>query len=419
MSEEAYRQRLEADLMRWQADGVITEATAAAIRSRLQPIGEGVTIATVVAIVGGLLIAAAVLAFVAANWNVIARPTRLGGLLVGLAGVHVVGALFDRAGRTSLADLSAGVGAIIFGAAIALVGQMYHLAEDFAAGLLLWAFGAMVTAIFTGSRGALAVALAAGCAWSGARAFDLSDVHLPFIAFWLVAAFLALTWNAPVARHLVSIAAVAWWVLSAIGMVEARFELLFILSAGSALLLGGGLALASSGVDSPRAFGLTISNYGAMTLAVTLVGIVSNFFGSRSYDAIPAWVMACGGAGFILALVASAMSRRVGPVLAGVTIGCVLVVALDWAKPAGPDEPWLVYALALVAMLCLVVSGMLDHVRPRTVAGWIGLAAVIAAITWVIQGSLLSRAAFLAASGVVAIGLASALGRLLRKERPQ
>jgi len=51
------------------------------------------------------------------------------------------------------------------------------------------------------------------------------------------------------------------------------------------------------------------------------------------------------------------------------------------------------------------------------VAGWIGLAATIAAITWAVKGSLLGRAAFLAAAGIVAIGLASVLGRLVPKER--
>ena len=67
-------------------------------------------------------------------------------------------------------------------------------------------------------------------------------------------------------------------------------------------------------------------------------------------------------------------------------------------------------------MLCLVVSGMLDDARPRLVAGWIGLAAMIAAITWAVKGSLLGRALFLAVAGVVAIGLASLLGRVVQKE---
>src|SRR5262249_55073014 len=155
--------------LRWQDEGVISGATAEAIRGQLKPVEGGVTIATVVAIVGGLLIAAAFLALVAANWTAIARPVRFGILLAGIVSAYALGASFDRGGRSYLADLCACIGTIVFGAAVALVGQMYHLADDFAAGLLLWAVAALLAAVLTGSRGALTVALVAGCLWSGAR----------------------------------------------------------------------------------------------------------------------------------------------------------------------------------------------------------------------------------------------------------
>ena len=140
MFDRAYRQRLEADLARWEADGVITPAVVAAIRVALPPLAPGINIAVVVAIVGGLLIAAAFLAFVAAHWIEIARLLRLAILFAGILTAHGLGAWFARAGQPVLADLCAAVGAIIFGAAIALVGQMYHLGGDFAGGMLLWAW---------------------------------------------------------------------------------------------------------------------------------------------------------------------------------------------------------------------------------------------------------------------------------------
>src|SRR5437016_7480882 len=222
MSDRAYRHRLEADIARWQADGVITAAAADVIRSRLPPVPEGVTVATVVAIVGGILIAAAFLAFVAANWTAIARPVRFAMLLAGIAGAYAIGASFDHMKRPYLADLAVAAGSIIFGAAIALVGQMYHLGEDFAVGMLLWATGALVAAALTGSRGALAVALVTACIWNGMRVFESGDIHLPFVAFWLIAAGLAVMWNAAAERHLVAIAAVVWCVHSAIGLDLAR-----------------------------------------------------------------------------------------------------------------------------------------------------------------------------------------------------
>ena len=171
MFDRAYRQRLEADLARWEADGVITPAAVAAIRVALPPLAPGINIAVVVAIVGGLLIAAAFLAFVAAHWTEIARLPRLAMLFAGILSAHGLGAWFARAGHPVLADLCAAVGAIIFGAAIALVGQMYHLGGDFAGGMLLWAVGALAAAALTGSRGALAVALAAASIWSWMRVY--------------------------------------------------------------------------------------------------------------------------------------------------------------------------------------------------------------------------------------------------------
>ena len=72
-----------------------------------------------------------------------------------------------------------------------------------------------------------------------------------------------------------------------------------------------------------------------------------------------------------------------------------MVVAAGWTKGLYLPQPWAAYAFALASMLCLIVSGMLDNVRPRIVAGWLGLGLLIAGITWALRGSLLRRAAFL------------------------
>ena len=426
MLESAYRQRLEADLARWQSGGVITPAIGEAIRNDLGPSPKGVSIATMVGIVGGLLIAAAFLAFIAANWSDIARPARFAVLLAGIAGAYTAGAWFDREGRPHLADLSATVGSIIFGAAIALTGQMYHLGGDFAGGVMLWAIGALVAAALTGSRGALAVALAVACLWSGMRAIDQGEVpHLPFIAFWLVAAGLAFAWNVTAARHLVAVGAVAWWIMSGIALIDHSFDrdpfLLIAASvaAGASFLLGAGLLLATHGSESQRRLGTTLSTYGALALAVTVAMCVPDRLqptARRFSLAEPTWVIGAAIAGGILALVTAGVGRRPGPAFAALAIGLALAVTAGWVQPVKADEPWLIYAFALAAMLVLVVSGVLDDARPRVVAGWLGLAAVIATITWTVPGSLLRRAMFLAVAGSIAIALAVVLDRLTRKE---
>jgi uncharacterized membrane protein len=252
-----YRRRLDADLLSWQANGTISAEAGDAIRRALGPMPGAISVATMVGIAGGLLIAAAFLAFVAANWSAIPRVARLGMLLVGIVGAHGLGAWFARQNRPYLADAAVAVGAIVFGASIALVGQMYHLAGDFAAAMLFWALGALAAALLTNSRGALAVALVVACIWSGTRAFQFDDApHLPFVAVWLVAAALALLWNSAPARHLVAIAALAWW-----GVNGGDHNPAFVWAAGAALLLGGGLLAQAGGPAPVRALGETGATY--------------------------------------------------------------------------------------------------------------------------------------------------------------
>jgi uncharacterized membrane protein len=418
MSDRAYRQRLEADLARWQADGIVTAATVAAVRSTLPPLAPGINITVVIAIVGGLLIAAAFLAFVAAHWLELPRLLRFAMLLAGILAALGLGGWFARTGRPILADLCAGVGAIIFGAGIALVGQMYHLAGDFAGGMLLWAIGALVAAALTGSRGALAVALTAACIWSCARGFEAQDVpHFSFVAIWLAAGGLAIAWHSRVAAHLVAAAAFPWWIATAI---QPGLGTSFVLSDGAALLFGGGLALAATPWPRAATAGTVLSVYGAFSLAILAVlQVVAADDLIFSYGRAvhhPLWAMVCGAAGTILAFATSAATRRAGPAFAGTAIALVLLAAATWTSPK-TGEPWFAYALELSAMLCLVVSGMLDAARPRIVAGWLGIAGVIAGITWAVKGSLLRRSAFLAVAGAGAVALALVLNRLLSRSR--
>ncbi len=393
---------------------MITPAALATIRVAIPPLAPGINIPVVVAIVGGLLIAAAFLAFVAAHWTELARLVRLAILLAGIVGAHGLGAWFARAGRPVLADLCAGVGSIIFGAGIALVGQMYHLGGDFAGGMLLWAMGALAAAALTGSRGALAVALVAASVWSSMRVFEIRDVpHFSFVAIWLIAAGLALAWNSRVAAHLVALAALPWWIATAL---QVGLEPSFVLADGAALLFGAGLALAVAPCQRASSAGAVLSIYGAFSLAgvaILEVATANDLFRTHAGAVSqPLWAISCGVAGAIFAFAVAATTRRAGAAFAGIAIGLVLLAAAVWTPPQA-GEPWRAYAFELCAMLCLVVSGMLDSARPRIVAGWLGIAGVIAAITWAVKGSLLHRSMFLAVAGAVAIALSLVLNRLL------
>ena len=346
-------------------------------------------------------------------------PAAPGHAVAGILSAHGLGAWFARADHPVLADLCAAVGSIIFGAAIALVGQMYHLGGDFAGGMLLWAVGALTAAALTGSRGALAVALTAAIIWSWMRVFETDVPHFAFVAFWLLAGGLALAWNSRVAAHLVAVAAFPWWIASSI-QPNFDFRPSFVLANGAALLFGCGIALAATAWDRAARAGSVLSTYGAFSLAgvAILEAAMANeaFRNQTGLANQPLWMIACGIAGVIFAFAATAATRRAGTAFAAIAIGLVLAAAALWTpRPSG--EPWLAYAALLCAMLCIVVSGMLDDARPRIVAGWLGIAGVIAAITWAVKGSLLNRSIFLAVAGMVAVVLALMLNRFVPRTR--
>jgi hypothetical protein len=291
---------------------------------------------------------------------------------------------------------------------------MYHLGEDFAGGLMLWAVGALVAALLTGSRGALAVALVAGLLWSGMTVFEVGEIpHLPFVAFWLIAAAIAVAWDSAPARHLVALAALIWWITAGAALLPILnwSRPGAVTAIGGSLFLGAGLVLASRGPQSLRAFGLTLSNYGAFGFAIASGVMIVGTMGLAP-RVLPAWIQWSGVAGMALAL-AAVLGRRAGPALAALSIGLILAISAGWARPQPGEEPYLAYALALTAMLCLVLSGILDDVRSRTVAGWLGLGLAIAAITWVVEGSLLNRAVFLGLAGATAVAISIVLGRVV------
>jgi len=258
------------------------------------------------------------------------------------------------------------------------------------------------------------VALAAGCIWSGMRISEMSGTpHLPFVAFWLVAAWLAVLWNSAVARHLVGVAALGWIATVFFGYVDrTSLNPLLPVTACSTLLLGAGLMLAHLASGALRALGLTLSTYASFALALMLSPVGIHEFLSLKLVA-PNWALLCGLLGTGLAFATAAIVRRGGPAFAGLALTCALIVASGWAGALALPQPWTIYVFALASMLCLVISGMLDEVRPRLVAGWLGLGLMIAGITWSVRGSLLRRAAFLAVSGIAAVVIATVLGRLL------
>ena len=127
MFERGYRQRLEADLAKWVADGVISGDAAQSIRGARFVEEASSRLPGIFAMLGALMLAASVSAFVAANWQEIPRLVRLVGILTLIAACFPIALQLGRRGIPWGDDAVVTFATLCFGAGVAVVGQMYHL----------------------------------------------------------------------------------------------------------------------------------------------------------------------------------------------------------------------------------------------------------------------------------------------------
>ena len=138
--------RWERYLERWITGGVIDSATAQRIRAFEAKQGKalGLRWPVLLAIgLGGLLVGAGVLLFVAAHWETLSPSARFGLVLLLVALFHILAALVSER-FSALATTLHAVGTICLGAGIFLSGQIFNLQEHWPGGVMLWAVGAWV-----------------------------------------------------------------------------------------------------------------------------------------------------------------------------------------------------------------------------------------------------------------------------------
>jgi uncharacterized membrane protein len=141
---------LERHLERWTREGLIESSTTDLIRSyeRDHEKATGLKWPILLAIaLGGLLLAAGVLLFVAAHWDTLSPAWRFALVLIMVAVMHVAGAIASTRFSALSTTLHA-VGTICLGAGIFLTGQIFNLQEHWPGGVMLWALGAWVAWAF-------------------------------------------------------------------------------------------------------------------------------------------------------------------------------------------------------------------------------------------------------------------------------
>jgi uncharacterized membrane protein len=141
-----YRGRLERDLSLWVGKGLLNEQTADALLQEYDKRPASFSLGNVLMILAGILLAAAILLVVASNWEAIPRLVRMFFILALIWAVHLGAAGMLVRGAVASANGLLVIGTLLFGGAISLVGQMYHLSGDEQTVMYLWFALAVVSA---------------------------------------------------------------------------------------------------------------------------------------------------------------------------------------------------------------------------------------------------------------------------------
>lgn len=199
----AYKDRVQQDLDRWIGAGLVDAGKRDAILATL-PDTRRMDAATALAWVGGVLLGVAIIAFVAANWDITPKLVRFTTLLIAFLGLAGGAAWASRKERPTLSNIMLTIAALVFAASIGLTGQIFDIAGDprsaaYGAGIAGFALAAAGRS--TGAALAGLVFIAIGD-FTEHHWFSGTDSEAPWMLIGApLAGYLALRWGSAALAH--------------------------------------------------------------------------------------------------------------------------------------------------------------------------------------------------------------------------
>jgi uncharacterized membrane protein len=349
---------------RWLEAGLIDVATAGRLRAAEtagKPAHTG-RLAILAFGFGGLLLAAGIFLFVAANWQDLSPWSRFAVLLAMVAALHAGAALGGRFSGALATSLHA-VGTAALGAGIFLSGQIFNLQEHWPQAFLLWALGA------------------------GVAAWLLRDWPQVLWVAILAPAWLAAEWAS----------SFPWYRMISGGAVES------VIPFGLVVLSATYLSATARGLDASWRHAL--ARLGAVALVVTASGLASSgeFPLETHGEPVPTALLALGwSVAIALPLAVSVLLRRkhAWPVVIAAALAGI-VVALD---PAIAWQRFCIYLVYAIGSVGVVGWGLLDRERLRVNLGVLGFALTLLVFYFSSLFDMLGRALGLIGMGLLCIG---------------
>lgn len=422
MTEAGYRKRLAADLPKWLDAGWVTADGATGI---LGSVGQGrrsaFGLAATLGTLGALLLGLGVIAFVGANWEAMPRLYRLALIVLAMVVAYAAAFEFDRRNLGIFAEAGTLAAGLVFAGAIALVGQMYHMAGDFAGAVLLFEVGILGAALFTGSPTMTVVALVAAGYWTWLGTVDNEIVpHWPSLAAILVGIVVATTQSSHYGRIVAILAFMFWAAVTVVGFATVNDW-----------SFGGGMMVFATAALAIWAFGAAVATFNRLPrfdalgeavlwpgLFAILVAVgVLQLVEIPSKGETPVLIAALVLFGLAVALSAVAFLRK------GLTLADLIAVAFIGAASVAfalfvPDvEFWARVAGGVIVVVAALWAVTLGQSGRHPIGKAIGLIAFGIEVIYLYVrtfGTLLDTALAFLVGGVLFVALAFILYRIDR-----
>lgn len=350
----------------WQSRELIDPATAQRLHDDLIHNKVRFGLGSVLAVLGAVLLGAAIIMFIAANWQEIPRIVRV-LMIVGIVWFGYIGGAWRQLhGDMVFAPALYLIAALTYGAGIALVGQMYHLSGDVDTALLFWAGGVLMAAYMLRASILTITAAAISLFYLASVLFEFNS-HLEYqrVYIWAVPTIallgLGAVWytNSRYAMH--------WWVL---------------------LVIGYGLVLY---IDFQQA-GILLAMIVAGVALVALQGR------SKDYRRYLGWV--------------GAQLAAYGMAAALIALG--VLQAEDWEYLYGDIAFYSVLGLGL-CIGALLVSG--SYSTPLRWVSYAGFSLYVLYLAFATVGTMIGTSGFFLTAGILVLLLASFVTRMEKRLR--
>ena len=428
----SYQSRIRKDLDRWIQAGWVDSRHKNDILGDVAASGRAWSAAGALSILGAVLLAMSAISFVAANWDAMPKLLAFAFLIAAIwAALLGAGKAFDR-GAATLGHALALLGALLFGAAIALTAQTFNMSSFRNTAVLIWAFGALATAVIIPSRPVLILATVLSAFWVTLDIFNPAapSIMWSYLAVWALMMAAAARLQSRVSANLLGLA-LLFWISNAIWRELGQFTAFDVEIIALHPLVYGTLALAAAQGRNRAVPGLGVV---AAWLGLAAViggavvqwplGHIENEVREHGMDDDELYVsLAYWLAGGIAVLAVAILSfLQSGPLTRRLWISASLTAAAlaAFGLPlighiTSPEAIFLVRLLVGAAYyaLCvaLILIGSSEGFRATGTMGIIGFAMQTFYVYWETFEGLLTASVFFLGAGLLLFGLSFALMR--------